>query len=186
VPERIVNVHTILDRSHANGPGLRTVIWFQGCTLGCPGCFNPATHPHVPRLQLPVTDLLARIARNVPEIEGVTISGGEPLQQPEGLLNLLAGIRASTTLSVILFSGHTREEIGRLAQGGRVLASIDVLIAGRYEAAHHWGRGLRGSSNQEIHLLTPRYRVDEIERTPPLECRIDRKGTIVVTGIRPL
>ena len=37
-------IHAIEPRSRANGPGARFVVWLQGCTLGCPGCFNPATH----------------------------------------------------------------------------------------------------------------------------------------------
>ena len=37
-------IHAIEPRSRANGPGVRFVVWLQGCTLGCPGCFNPSTH----------------------------------------------------------------------------------------------------------------------------------------------
>ena len=93
----MLNVHAILPRSRANGPGVRTVIWLQGCTLCCPGCFNPGTHSAEPRLLMPEADLLARIIADQHEIEGVSISGGEPLQQPEGLLAMIEHLAASRT-----------------------------------------------------------------------------------------
>jgi len=183
--EKRLNLHAILPRSRANGPGLRTVLWFQGCTLGCPGCFNPATHSSEPRLLMPEANLLAQILAAQREIEGITISGGEPLQQPEGLLRLLAGVRASTRLSVLLFSGYTKEEIMQMPFGPAVLSYVDVLIAGRYIHALRLARGLRGSSNQTIHLLTDRYRLEDIEETPTAELSIDLAGTVSISGIDP-
>ena len=79
----MLNVHAILPRSRANGLGVRTVIWLQGCTLRCPGCFNPGTHSAEPRLLMPEADLLARIIADQHEIEGVSISGGEPWRNDE-------------------------------------------------------------------------------------------------------
>ena len=75
-----LNVADIQLRSRVNGPGLRSVIWVQGCTRGCPGCFNPHTHPHDPRHLLDPEALAQRLMR-VPDTDGITLSGGEPFEQ---------------------------------------------------------------------------------------------------------
>ena len=119
------------------------------------------------------------------EISGVTISGGEPLQQPRALRQLVVGLRARTGLSILLFSGYRRAEIEAMPEGPAILACIDVLVAGRYMPSRHKGEGLVGSSNQEIHLLSDRYRLSELQRTPPGEVVIDQTGRITVTGVVP-
>ena len=181
----MLNLHAMWMRSRANGPGMRTVIWFQGCPLNCAGCFNPATHSIKPRQLMAEATLVEQIRARRDTIEGITLSGGEPMVQAEGLLSVLTGIRAATSLSVVLFSGYTKQEIIRMALGQAVLDHVDVLIAGRYDASRHLARGLRGSSNQTIHLLTDRYTLADIDRTPPTEIRLDTNGNITITGIAP-
>ncbi|MFH1112993.1 MAG: 4Fe-4S single cluster domain-containing protein [Pseudomonadota bacterium] len=181
----ILNLHAIVDCSRANGPGNRAVIWFQGCTLACPGCFNPATHTCEPRLQVSVEAVTEHIAAIRETIEGVTISGGEPLQQPEALLSLVAALRIRTGLSVILFTGYSLPEARSIPQGERILRSVDVVIAGRYIRDLRAAGGLRGSTNQTVHLVTDRYRLCDIERTPDGEIIIDAAGVISVSGVGP-
>lgn len=179
-----LNLHAILPRSRANGPGVRMTLWFQGCTLGCVGCFNPETHSSEPKVLMSVDDLVARVVAEQGEIEGISISGGEPLQQAEGLLKLVSQVRTAE-LSVLLFSGYDLTEIQALPLGPEILAGLDVLIAGRYDDRLHLAQSLRGSSNQQIHLLTDRYSMADVERTPPAEVHIDRAGNVVVSGVRP-
>lgn len=174
-----------MPRSRANGPGARAVVWVQGCTLGCPGCFNPDTRSHAPRLLVNPVELAARIVRDGFQLEGVTISGGEPLQQAEPLLDFLREIRSGSSLSMLLFSGYTLEEIRAQALGPAVLVCTDVLVDGRYDRERHLGRGLRGSVNQRIHLLTDRYRLEEIEDTPSGEVIIAPDGVVTITGVDP-
>jgi anaerobic ribonucleoside-triphosphate reductase activating protein len=180
-----LNLHAVLPRSRANGPGIRTAIWVQGCSLQCPGCFNPETHAHEPRLLVQVEPLVRELEHAGSAIEGITISGGEPLEQPHGLVNLLRRIRERTRLSVILFSGYTLPEIERMPHADPVLARVDVLVAGRFVGALRRSHGLRGSSNQTIHLLSDRYRLHEVEESPVGEISIDRQGAVSVTGIDP-
>ena len=106
-----LRVHHFLPASRANGPGVRAVLWTQGCSLACPGCFNPETHTRQGGSDVPVADLLAALRALPAEVEGITISGGEPLQQAPALTNLLREVRAQTPLSVILFTGYTLAEI---------------------------------------------------------------------------
>jgi anaerobic ribonucleoside-triphosphate reductase activating protein len=180
-----LNLHAILPSTRANGPGIRMAIWFQGCTLNCPGCFNPGTHLHADRLLVETDIMVQRIAEAQAEIEGVTISGGEPMQQADGLFRLLAGVRRHTRLSILVFSVYMIEAISGMARGVKLLENMDVLIEGPYLRDRHLGVGLRGSANQSIRFLTNRYNAADIVGVPLSEIRIHRDGPIEMTGIAP-
>lgn len=179
-----LRVHAIEPRSRANGPGARFVVWLQGCSLGCPGCFNPATHDTEGGHETTVADIAAQLAKT-PGIEGLSLSGGEPLQQAEAAAALLAAARR-LGLSTLAFSGYTVDEIRALPHGAGVLEQLDVLIDGRYVASERLAAGLRGSANQRIHLLTSRYTLADVEATPIAEIRIGPAGDVVLTGVNPL
>lgn len=181
-----LRLHAFLPRSRANGPGTRAVVWVQGCSLGCPGCFNPQTHACSGGEIIPVEELFQRIAGLGPEVEGLTISGGEPFQQREAVAALLARIRRETNLSVMVFTGHTWAELQTMPQAGGLLAGVDVLIAGRYVAAERVARGLRGSANKTVHLLTPRHTLADMEAVPEAEVILGPGGEIFASGIGPL
>ena len=180
---RTLNLHAVIERSRANGPGERMVIWTQGCDLGCPGCFNPQTHPFEEHLVVTVDALASRIAGQAARLDGLTVSGGEPFAQPEPLAELLAAVRARTALSILVFSGYTLAQIRRDERRARALRYVDVLIAGRYAARRRAGTALLGSANQAIHLLSARHRMEEIRATPECEIHIGSDGTTTVTGI---
>ena len=176
-------IHAFEPRSRANGPGARFVVWFQGCTLGCAGCFNPATHAADPARTTQIPQLIAEMAAS--GATGLSLSGGEPLQQPDAALALLDAARA-LGMSTLAFSGYAIDEIRALPGGPDVLARLDVLIDGRYVAGERLATGLRGSANQRIHLLTARHTLAEVEATPVAEIRIGRNGETILTGVDPL
>jgi len=180
-----LRLHAVEPRSRANGPGSRFVVWFQGCTLGCPGCFNPTTHDagaqHA-RL-VSVAELATQMA--AANVEGISLSGGEPLQQAPAAAALLEAARA-LGLSTLAFSGYTIDEIRALPGGPDVLARLDVLVDGRYVAGDRLATGLRGSANQRIQLLTDRYSLADVEATPVAEIRIGPTGEVTLTGVNPL
>ena len=180
----IVRVHAIERGSRANGPGARVVVWVQGCTLGCAGCFNPATHAATGPTTT-VAAVVAELAQARADVEGLTLSGGEPMQQAPAALELLLAARR-LGLSTLMFSGYERGEIERQALGPAVLAHLDVLVDGRYRADLRSGADLRGSSNQRIHLLTSRYREADVAATPEAEIRIAADGSVVLTGVDPI
>ncbi len=180
-----VRLHGLLAESRANGPGRRAVVWFQGCTLGCRDCFNPETHAADGGRLRPVASLVEEILDLSPRIEGLTVSGGEPFQQPRALQRLLEGVRASSALSVLVFSGYRLDEIGAMAEGPAILELIDVLVAGRYVPARPFGAGLLGSANQTLHFLSARYTLRDIQACPAAEIQIDALGRIAVTGVAP-
>lgn len=183
-PHRL-RIHGFEPYSEANGPGTRAVVWVQGCTLGCVGCFNPKTH-HRSGEEVAVDDLCQRLVGLGDRIEGVTISGGEPLQQRIAVLALLRRIRTETTLSTVVFTGYRWEEVARMPDLGALREYVDILLAGRYEPDHRIGRGLLGSSNKTVHLLSNRYTMDDLDRVPEAEVIIHPDGRIAVTGVDPL
>jgi anaerobic ribonucleoside-triphosphate reductase activating protein len=185
-PDAPLRVHHFLPASRANGPGVRACLWLQGCSLGCPGCYNPATHPFVGGELVSPEDLSRRILALGGAIEGITVSGGEPLQQRAGLLALLGRLRGRTRLSVLVFTGFTWEEVRRMPEADALLGCVDVLIAGRYDASRHLARDLRGSANKTVHFLTGRYGPADLRRVPEAEVVITADGEIMASGIDPV
>lgn len=198
----LLNLHAFVPLSVANGPGKRAVIWTQFCSLGCPGCFNPETHSASGGEWVSVAELFQRIVALKDTIEGITVSGGEPLQQRAAITELLRRVKTETSLSIILFTGFTWEEIKRMKdrkpggagekeqrrieEGPEVLSYVDVLIAGRYEASQRLARDLRGSANKTLHFFTNRYTLADIRSVPLAEIIITPEGKVVMSGIDPL
>lgn len=181
-----LRIHAFLPRSRANGPGERAVLWVQGCTLGCPGCFNPQTHPVNSGARIPVPALFDQIAALQVAIEGLTISGGEPFQQPAPLLKLLQRLRQETRLSILIFTGFAWSEVQRLPHADALLDCIDVLIAGRYDHSQRQAYGLLGSANKTTHFLTSRYQAQDLTTIPEAEITITSNGDILLSGIQPV
>lgn len=159
-------------------------MWFQGCTLACPGCFNPATHDPAGGFETDTEVLAAELLSNGAGIEGVSFSGGEPFQQAEAFLDILERL-AGSGLSFLAFSGYTLREIRSQPFGPAILKHLDVLVAGRFVAGLVQKRGLMGSSNQAVHLLSGRYTADAIAAVPSSEIILHKDGSITLTGIAP-
>ncbi|MCB9608976.1 MAG: radical SAM protein [Polyangiaceae bacterium] len=174
--ELLLNVAAVRPRTQTNGPGWRAAVWVQGCTLRCPGCFNPDTHTHDPRRLWSPETLADELMQE--DVEGVTILGGEPFEQAAACARLAARTRALGR-SVVTYSGYTAAYLqrSRIAGVEALLAATDLLIAGPYVAAkRNDGRGWHGSSNQEFVFLTDRYdeRVyDQFDRVPVVEAWVD-------------
>lgn len=142
------------------GPYKRAVLWVQGCCFSCEGCIAKSMQKGdgTPIL----TDKMAEIFLEQTQIEGITISGGEPFLQAEALSEMVTQIRKKRNLGVIVYSGLYLKELERLAQKKEAVAvflgQIDLLIDGRYEKEQDDGRMAVGSANQTLHFLTSRYR----------------------------
>lgn len=182
----ILQLHDFLPSSRSNGPGNRAVIWFQGCTLACPGCFNPATHSPSGGKNLTVEELVRQMQSITPEPDGITISGGEPLQQLPALLYLLTELKTHLPLPIILFSGYTMEEIQRMPHIDPLFTNVDVLIAGRYMERDRIAHGLRGSSNKTMHFFSDRLKPTDFLDLPDVEIILTAQGEVIQSGINPL
>lgn len=184
--ENLLRVHHFEPLSHSNGPGRRAVLWLQGCTLNCTGCFNPLTHSNSGGKLVYVNELRERLFRISHKIEGLTISGGEPLLQLKPLVSFLTQVRNNTNLSVILFSGFTFEEIRTMPQSDRLYSLVDVLIAGRYDHSIPSSNPWIGSGNKTVHFFSSRYSIVDLQKVPSSEVIIQPNGELVSSGILPL
>lgn len=153
-----LNVAATRIGTEALGPGLRSVLWVQGCPFDCAGCMSPEWIPDRPARQAEPAALVAELLSD-PRVDGLTFSGGEPMRQAAGLAEVARLARREREVSVICFTGYRLERLRAAPPSPGVpalLAAVDVLIDGRYVAALDDGRGLRGSTNQRIHHLTRR------------------------------
>jgi len=183
--QNVLNVHAVLPVSYANGPGARAVVWTQGCDLDCPGCGNPQTHSHSPRILVDPGELADYIL-SLPHIEGLTVSGGEPFEQAAAVGRLCRMVRKEG-LSVMVFTGWTYADIFRSHNPAvrNLLRQIDLLVDGPFvrrlaDKDLLW----RGSSNQQIRLLTNRYGPDVLRtnRQPRVEGQLMSGATLHITG----
>jgi anaerobic ribonucleoside-triphosphate reductase activating protein len=181
-----IRLHRFEPSSRANGPGMRAVIWVQGCALGCPGCFNPETHDFQGGELWTIDRLAQQILAQKNGLEGLTISGGEPAHQHRALAKLLQQVRDQSGLSIVVFSGYELAELKRIPHSDDFLANIDVLIAGRYSASQRVARGLIGSANKTMHFFTKRYSAKDFENIPQAEILLSTDGEVILSGIDPL
>lgn len=156
----LLNVSSTMSRSRANGPGARAVIWVQGCTIGCAGCYSAPTHPHSANSLVEPSEVVEWIL-SIPDIEGITVSGGEPFEQAGALVDIISQMkRVRPELTVFIFSGHEYQTLLQSEEKSvrELIQHSDMLSTGPYIAKlRDQGLLWRGSSNQELHYLTDRY-----------------------------
>jgi len=157
----LLNVSATMSRSRANGPGLRAVVWVQGCTIGCAGCYSSATHPHAAASLIRPAEISEWIL-SIPNIEGITFSGGEPFEQAAAVLETIRAVKQEKgpNFSVFVFTGFELEVLQRSEDDNvlTLLEYIDILSAGPYDYKLRDQKLLwRGSRNQLLHFLTQRY-----------------------------
>ncbi|MFD5452817.1 4Fe-4S single cluster domain-containing protein [Streptomyces sp. NPDC003470] len=170
------------------GPGTRAVIWVQGCPLRCHGCVAAETLPFEGGTAYTVGELADWLCA-LPDVEGVTLSGGEPFSQAAPLAALLDEVRARRPgLSAMAYSGFRYEALRR---GGpdrqALLRRLDLLVDGPYVAARHAGLRWRGSANQRIVALTGRYAhlADQPDTSAGVELSLEADGSLSWAGVPP-
>lgn len=179
-----LRVAQIIADTEAEGPGHRFALWVQGCSLRCPGCCNPEMFAAAGG-QLLDSEELARRALATPDLEGVSVLGGEPFEQAEAVADFCARVRAGG-LGVMVYSGYTADELRSRSEPGvaALLAATDLLADGRYvreqpEPRRRW----LGSANQRLHFFTARYSPDDPRFSTPntVELRLEN-GRLTVNG----
>ena len=138
-----------IPESIVDGPGIRYVLFTQGCPHGCPGCHNPQTHDFAGGTEVQVSDLLADILKR-PYVKAVTLSGGEPVCQPAPLAQLAAALK-DKGFHLMCYSGYTFEELLQLEEARPLLEQLDLLVDGRFvESRKNIELRFRGSDNQRV------------------------------------
>jgi len=178
----VLSVAQVIEDTEAEGPGRRFAVWVQGCPLRCAECCNP----QMLRFEggTPTEPLaLAERAIALPNIEGVSLLGGEPFAQAADLAIFARAVRGAG-LGVMIYSGFTLAELREKPEAAELLDACDLLVDGPYdrtrpEPTRRW----IGSTNQEVHFLTDRHRPEDPCWTMPnsFEIRL-RKGELVVNG----
>lgn len=164
--------------SRANGPGKRFTIWVQGCSIHCKGCINPDTWDFNKGKEITVNELIEEIKKQ--EVDGVTITGGEPLDQYKEVLELCQ--KLCIDYNVFLTSGYNMQTIS-FSYKSLILKYIDILVSGPFELDKYTNKELwRGSTNQVLHYLTNRGKaVSEKHKHVKAEIFISA-DTILTTG----
>lgn len=145
--------------SLVEGPGRRSSALLSGCDLGCLGCWVPHLHDPLGGQSVPAKYLAAALLDPAYQRDGVSLLGGEPFRQPEGLLALVQALRDRGCPHILVYSGHTYERLRRRARHqpaiDAILDTIDMLVDGPYVEALADGAGpWTGSGNQRVLALT--------------------------------
>lgn len=159
----LLRIHNMVLHTKALGPETRAAIWFQGCERKCKGCMSPMTRDINGGKLVQMDEIISEITR-LTDIEGITISGGEPFLQSKELCYLLKRIRTITDLGVIIYTGYSIEELHDLEDNDvkEILSGlVDLIIDGEYVEELNDGKSFKGSSNQRLIFLTDRYKVFE-------------------------
>lgn len=159
----MINLAGEIKNSTANGPGLRYVIFTQGCSHEekCEGCHNTHTWDDKANKLYSINSLTLDIVNELPLITGVTFSGGEPFDQAKELARLALKLK-EFNLNIMCYTGYTYEELQNLfllkdikyTYMKRLLENVDILIDGKFDINKTENSGLyRGSSNQRMLYL---------------------------------
>lgn len=136
-PDNRLRISGIVNDSIVDGPGMRYVVFVQGCYHNCEGCHNKHTHDPLGGKFMSVEDILDEIKKN-PLLDGVTFSGGEPFQQAGVLATLGRKIKDyDPNLSIITYSGYVFEHLLKESEKDmdylRLLTVTDFLIDGPFK-----------------------------------------------------
>lgn len=149
-----------LDQTELLGPGSRAALWVQGCSRHCPGCIAE---------EMNRAEAFVQTAEELAEwflstgAQGLTVSGGEPFEQPEELAEMIRLIRRKKAdVNVLIYSGFQLEELENAPVFHALLAEADVLIDGPFKREQNRGFFAVGSDNQRIIRLTERIGGDHL------------------------
>jgi anaerobic ribonucleoside-triphosphate reductase activating protein len=201
-------IHGFLEESTVNGPKSRCVVWFQGCDLNCKNCWNPGTHAFDKSKSVNWYKFCKEKLAPLPDdLEGITFSGGDPLQHAHDLKNIIWWVRThKPKWSVGMFTGYTLKELeagkwkffidddsvkmeglfipGSKEQWDYIASKIDFAIMGRYNQlapADPTSSPMVSSTNQEIKLFSDRYTLEDFPQQG-VEVFVDETGLIQITG----
>lgn len=188
-----IRIHSIIQGSLVNGPGNRYVIWMQGCNRRCFNCYNKKMQNKNGGEPYKTEEIVYNIINS--GLDGVTISGGEPFDQPEALFEILEGLNKSIKSfpnGIISYTGYSIEEILNNPLMSKCVPYIDLIIDGPYIDEFHHEESLSGSSNQRYIYSDKEYRGkyllgDIINIDQAAEIHIDPDSSeLLITGFPDL
>lgn len=162
-----IRIAGYVDDSIVDGPGIRFTIFTQGCAHHCFNCHNPETWAFDKGKDVDIDELISKIKRN-PLLQGITLSGGDPLYQVNACLELVKKVKElNSDLDIIIYTGFTFEELADNFKKNNDLLSLlklsDILIDGKYEdSLRDLTLRFRGSSNQRVINLKKTFLEEKI------------------------
>ena len=163
------------------GVGKRIGVWTQGCSIQCPGCVSRDTWASNTG-QVEWSEVESCLSDLIGESDGLTVSGGEPFDQPAALHAMLIWWRRHSQDDCLVYSGYSWEHLNEFHSS--IIKLIDVLITDPFDSSFPQTKPLRGSDNQRMHLLTDlaHARYDDYEETGSLDVCFEN-GTMWIAGI---
>ena len=161
-------IHGTAQDSIVDGPGIRFAVFVQGCPHRCEGCHNPESHDPAGGRETATEEIIAQMKAN-PLLDGLTLSGGEPMSAAEACLEIALAAKAAR-LNVWCYTGYTWEALLKEADPARMalLRQVDVLVDGPFMLAE---RSLEltfcGSRNQRLIDVPKTMAAGEIVRWQP-------------------
>jgi anaerobic ribonucleoside-triphosphate reductase activating protein len=162
------------------GFGSRLGIWFQGCHIRCKGCISRDTWESDPAKATTVGALLRGCAHWLESADGVTISGGEPFDQPQALRELVSKLCRTFRGDLLIYSGYPHERL--FAEYSDILRDVDVLVSEPFRLEAGQTLALRGSDNQRIFLLSELARSRYPANLDHQPWDVHRKLDVIIEG----
>lgn len=147
-----IHIYGVVNQSSVDFIGLRYVIFAQGCHRNCEGCHNPLSQSFDDNIgsYITIDEIIEEINKN-PLLDGITYSGGEPLEQVDVFYELSKRIKKETNLNICCYTGYVFEEIIKDNNKKKIIDVLDYLIDGPFILEKKDYRCLfRGSTNQRI------------------------------------
>lgn len=181
-----MRVNRIILKTKAEGPGVRACIWVQGCEHRCKGCYAKHLWNRDEGRLMRAEEIIDALDNVIDEIDGITLLGGEPMDQASELWKVARYIKEHEK-NVICFTGYTYEQLLEAKKPGveKLLEYTDILADGPYiEELRSFDRPLLGSSNQRFIFITNNIDKKEIENYKnSFELRVSSMGVIQINGM---
>ena len=155
----MINIHRyeVVENEHLYGPGKRLLLFTQGCSLRCKGC----TNQHLWEFGKGIDVTIEEILNQCTDLDGLTLHGGEPLDQANVLVELIKKLKQQEK-TVILFTGYIFKELNKVQK--QAWLSSDIVISGRYEEQNrNIYLQFRGSTNQKVFTHKGKYKAYKIK-----------------------
>ena len=150
----MINIHRyeVVENEHLYGPGKRLLLFTQGCSLRCKGCTNQHLWEFGKGIDVTIEEILNRCT----DLDGITLHGGEPLDQANVLVELIKKLKQQGK-TVILFTGYIFKELNKVQK--QAWLSSDMVVSGRYEEEkRNIYLQFRGSTNQKVFVHKGKYK----------------------------
>lgn len=167
------------------GYGRRLGVWVQGCKRACPGCISPEMQT-IQGALVEVREVTDQIPKDL-KLDGLTISGGEPFDQPDAVAELVLWYLNTYNDDVLIYTGYGKEELDKRSDPASkwLLAQVAALVDGSYVAELNTGQGSMGSSNQRLYVSRYMERYQGFAtQTRKLQC-IQETDRLYWIGIPP-